>query len=364
MQVSCRVVPSSRLRGGADKILNRHRAVHRPPQSARFGAAVALGREQPGRGRQVRGGGGTVTPDGSHIQPLGRGGDPISDDRLDGKYTNLGHDGGGGTFADVWSPQNRLRRFHDHRYEHARLHLRGLGRASRAQRIRARQRPEREFLAAPDRAGGRRRTERYRSADQQFEETCCSPTTHAYRGPGLPPARSAIKIYNSTDIRFHNLHSNAESGAALCSDDVCGTYLRASKLPFQNAIEDVTAGIFTREREFAKLHITGAQEKPEPSRLAGAGELRKIAGGFFSISGATAAPDGSLYSRPPVPAHPSLERGAGVESYAPSVGPAISPPIARATAGRVEPGKHTTVYSIDPNGRRRKHGNRADARQG
>jgi hypothetical protein len=64
------------------------------------------------------------------------------------------------------------------------------------------------------------------------------------------------------DIHFRNVHVNAESGYATCDQNGCGTFLRVSKFPYENAIEDVTHHLETREREFAVLDIP---ENP-PSR--------------------------------------------------------------------------------------------------
>ena len=47
-------------------------------------------------------------------------------------------------------------------------------------------------------------------------------------------------MYQSADIRFRNVHVNAESGFATCDANGCGTFLRASKFPYENAIQDMT----------------------------------------------------------------------------------------------------------------------------
>ncbi len=109
-------------------------------------------------------------------------------------------------------------------------------------------------------------------------------------------APTAVRIQNSTDIRFRNLHTNAESGYSVCDENGCAPYLRASKYPYENAITDVTRNVEYREREFAVLDI--ADRMPvatPPAPLPGASAVEKIADGFASISGAATAPDGSLY---------------------------------------------------------------------
>jgi hypothetical protein len=115
---------------------------------------------------------------------------------------------------------------------------------------------------------------------------------HGYRVTrSYHPAETAVKLFNSSDIRFRNVHINAESGVALCDKIGCGTYLRASKFPFENAIQDKTRKLEVREREFAVLDITG-KASPAP---AGEGKVQKLESGFWSISGAAVGADGALY---------------------------------------------------------------------
>src|SRR6188508_1809466 len=88
---------------------------------------------------------------------------------------------------------------------------------------------------------------------------------HGYRVTrSIKPMDAAVKLYNSTDIRFRNVHVNAESGFASCDDKGCGTYTRASKFPFENAILDVTSGQEVREREFARLDFVATPPAPLP----------------------------------------------------------------------------------------------------
>ena len=41
----------------------------------------------------------------------------------------------------------------------------------------------------------------------------------------------------------------------ICDANGCGTFLRLSKFPYENAIEDMTHHLEVREREFAVLDI-------------------------------------------------------------------------------------------------------------
>jgi hypothetical protein len=120
---------------------------------------------------------------------------------------------------------------------------------------------------------------------------------HAYRVTRtVKPADTAVRVQNSSDIRFRNLHTNAESGYSICDENGCSPYLRASKFPYENAITDVTRHWQVREREFAVLDIRDNMPvAPAPAALPGSGAIEKLADGFYSISGAATAPDGSLY---------------------------------------------------------------------
>src|SRR6478609_2051925 len=73
---------------------------------------------------------------------------------------------------------------------------------------------------------------------------------------------AAIRLYHSSDIHLRNVHINGESGFSVCDDKGCGTFLRAGRYPYENAIQDITRGIETREREFAALDITADAAMP------------------------------------------------------------------------------------------------------
>jgi hypothetical protein len=118
---------------------------------------------------------------------------------------------------------------------------------------------------------------------------------HGYRVTrSLKPAPVAVKLFNSGNIRFRNVHVNAESGFQSCDYRGCGTYTRASKFPFENAIWDVTRRQEVREREFAVLDIppAGPAVPPKP---ASSGAVQRLESGFYSISGGAVDTKGRLY---------------------------------------------------------------------
>ena len=92
---------------------------------------------------------------------------------------------------------------------------------------------------------------------------------HGYRVTrSHAPFPAAVRMSNSSDIRFRNVHVNAESGYGICDDNGCGTFLRVSKFPYENAIQDVTHHLEVREREFAVIDI--------PANPTGTGVVRRV----------------------------------------------------------------------------------------
>lgn len=142
---------------------------------------------------------------------------------------------------------------------------------------------------------------------------------HTYRVTrSIKPAVSAVKITNSGDIRFRNVHVNAESGYATCDENGCDTYLRASKYPFENTLQDLTHKQEVREHEFAVLDIgpatpanlaVAARAATGPAAVVfpttapvaapagpfAAAKVEKLEGDFYSIAGATVDRKGKLY---------------------------------------------------------------------
>jgi hypothetical protein len=116
---------------------------------------------------------------------------------------------------------------------------------------------------------------------------------HGYRVTrSLQPAPAAVKLYGSSDIRFRNVHVNAESGFSTCDANGCGTYLRASKYPYANAVQDVTRGLEVREREFAVLDVTDAPVPAAPPPLV---PVERLAQGFYALGGGAVDASGKLY---------------------------------------------------------------------
>ncbi|WP_404338631.1 glycosyl hydrolase family 28-related protein [Sphingomonas sp. MMS12-HWE2-04] len=245
---------------------------------------------------KFQGGHGTNLADGSRFDPYNANHTADADPkkRWDGQYPSLWvTDGGGGTFNGVWTPNT---------YAQAGLYVSDTATPGHVYQISAEHHLRAEivldrvrnweFLApqTEEEAGESRTTvalEIRNSRDLLFANF------HGYRVTrSLQPAPAAVKLYGSTGIRFRNVHVNAESGFSTCDDKGCGTYLRASKYPFENAIHDVTRGAEVREREFAVLDVTDAPVAAATPTIA---PVQRLADGFYALGGGAVDAAGKLY---------------------------------------------------------------------
>ncbi|HVY79345.1 MAG TPA: hypothetical protein VG994_00050, partial [Steroidobacteraceae bacterium] len=176
---------------------------------------------------------------------------------------------------------------------------------------------------------------------------------HGYRVTRtLGPAPAAVRLFNVRNVRFRNVHVNAESGFATCDGDDCATFLRLSKYPFENAIEDVTHGLTVREREFARLDIAGDPPPPVTAATFPQGTaVKKLAGGFAALGGGGVDSHGTLYFIDRIFQHIhswSAERGLGIVSSHPL--DAVNLAVDRSDHLLVlsSSGYEGSVYSLDP----------------
>lgn len=241
---------------------------------------------------KIQGGGGTVLTKGS---PIGFG-DPRA--RFDGQYPSIWvTDGGGGTFAALWSPNTLASagfyvsdtKTPGHVYQlSAEHHYRA--------EIVLKNVENWEFLAP--------------QTEQEVQDGVNAVSTefhnsrnilfanyHGYRVTrSIKPMDAAVKLYNSGDIRFRNVHVNAESGFASCDAKGCGTFTRVSKFPFENAIKDMTRRQEVREREFARLDLPSAPTvAATQSGVPVSPGVEKLADGFYSIAGGAVDANGKLF---------------------------------------------------------------------
>lgn len=244
---------------------------------------------------KIMGGGGSPTVD---RQPLGArrasSGDPIADNRWDAQYPSIWVDGGGGTFFDIWSPNT---------FASAGFYVTTTKVPGRVYEMSVEHHVRNEFvfdnvenweLLAPQTEQEVGEGMDAVSLEIRNSRNLLFANYHGYRVTrNFHPATAAVKLFNSSNIRFRNVHVNAESGFATCDDNGCGTFLRASKFPFENMLRDETYKLDVREREFAVLDVPAKPVAPPLSRMAG--DVRKLEEGFWSISGGTVGADGALY---------------------------------------------------------------------
>ena len=230
--------------------------------------------------------------------PAGRGGGPFAAGRWGAQYPSIWVTRGGGVFANVWSAYPLAQsgfyvsdtttpgRVYEISVEH---HLRNEIKLDRVENwVFSAPQTEEEAPNSPEAVA----IEINDSKNISFRNYRSYRVTRSHR-----PFPSAVRISNSTDIRFRNVRINNEHGYGICDQNGCGTFLRAGKTPFENAVQDMKTHREVRERFFAAFDFP-----PKPAAPAAAtaptvtdGGIRELEGGFTTISGAAAGPDGTLY---------------------------------------------------------------------
>jgi len=248
---------------------------------------------------KFQGGHGTNLYDGARFNPYNANAtaDPDPAKRWAGQYPSLWvTNGGGGTFSNLWSPSTYAysgiyvsdTQTPGHVYQasvehHMRTEI-SLNRVANW-----------EFLApqTEEEAGEGEDTV---SLEIRDSHDILLANYHAYRVTRTrKPAAAAVKVYNSRDIRFRNVAVNGESGFATCDEDGCATFLRLTKYPYENAIQDVTSGLEARERQFAVLDLVADPPPVTPATFPAGARVEKLADGFYSLGGGAADAAGTLY---------------------------------------------------------------------
>jgi hypothetical protein len=232
------------------------------------------------------GGHGTNNPDGTRMNPYNNthSGDPNALYRWDAQYPSLWVlNGGGGTFADIWTPVTFSQagfyvsntKTEGHVYElSSEHHVRNEVKLKRVANW--------EIVAL--------QTEEERGEGPQClplsiedSEDVTVAEMHAYRVvSSYVPFPEAIHVTDSRNIRFRNLHIYSDS-----------------KVAFDASVRDDSSGVINREMELASLTLSGRD-------TVGAGTSSKspvstrLAGGFFNASSATVDSQGRLYFVDPV----------------------------------------------------------------
>ncbi|CAN5347775.1 hypothetical protein BH10PSE4_BH10PSE4_19890 [soil metagenome] len=248
---------------------------------------------------KFQGGHGTNLYDGTRLNPYNANATADADPakRWAGQYPSLWvTNGGGGTFANLWSPST---------YAYTGIYISDtqtpghIYQASVEHHVRAEislNRVAHWELLAPQTEEEAGEGEDTVSLEIRDSRDILVANYHAYRVTRTrKPAPAAARIYNSHDIRFRNVAVNAESGVALCDENGCATFLRLSKYPYENAIQDVTSGLDVRERQFAVLDLLANPPPVAPAVFPVGATVEKLADGFYSAGGGAVDAAGTLY---------------------------------------------------------------------
>ncbi len=242
---------------------------------------------------RIQGGHGTRLYDGSRADPYKKDAKFDTTAYWDRQYPSVWvTDGGGGTFSGIWSPSG---------YAQAGFYVTNTKTPGRVLELSAEHHIRAEIVLdgvenwtflAPQTEEEVRDGMDSVSLEIRNSKNLLFANYHGYRVTrSIKPMPAAVRITNSSDIRFRNVHVNGESGFATCDENGCATYLRASKYPYENAIVDTKTKLEVREREFAVLDYSGKQA----SAPAAQAKVDKLEGDFYSIAGAAVDAQGKLY---------------------------------------------------------------------
>ncbi len=248
------------------------------------------------------GGHGTNAPDGTRINPYNstHSADPNPHRPWDSQYPSLWIDGGGGTFANIWTPDTFAQAgmlvsnttlpgfVYELSSEH---HVRA--------EIKLKNVANWEFYALQtEEESGESGDASSLEIDGSHNLTIAN--YHGYRVTHMEkPFPYAVRVAGSSDIRFRNVHVDGNSSIALCDGSgACRQAVRSNKVPFENAIVDQTLHAEVRDREFAYLNIYDDKPVPLPADsdlFEKDAKVERLAGGFFNASGAAVDATGQLY---------------------------------------------------------------------
>jgi len=204
--------------------------------------------------------------------------------RWDGQYPSLWvTNGGGGTFVDIWTPST---------FAQAGLYISNTSTPGRVYELSSEHHVRNEVVLQNV---SNWQIYALQTEEERGESGFALPleirdsnnivlaNLHMYRVvSSYQPSPYAIKVMDSKNIQFRNVH---------CYSD--------SKVSFDNAVYDQTHDVELRQREFAWLDLPGKAphalpEVPSPVLASGA-KIDKVAGSFFNISGGAVDHSGNLY---------------------------------------------------------------------
>ena len=206
------------------------------------------------------GGHGTRGPTGQHENPYNGNlsGDPDPRRLWDSEYPSLWiTHGGGGTFANIWTPDTFAQtglyisdtKTPGHVYElSSEHHVRTEIKLDQV---------ENWELYALQTEGERGESAAASSMEISRSRNLTIANYHGYRVVrGFQPSPYAIRISDSTGIRFRNVHVDDNSSAPYCPETgECRQYVRSSLFSFGTCILDPKRKTEVRDREFASLDV-------------------------------------------------------------------------------------------------------------
>jgi hypothetical protein len=232
------------------------------------------------------GGHGTNRLDGTRVNPYNNThtADPDIHRRWDAQYPSLWiTNGGGGTFADIWTPDT---------YAQAGMYVSNTSTPGHVYELSSEHHVRNEIVL--------RHVSNWEIDSLQTEEewgegpfvlpleiddssNITVANFHSYRViASYQPFPSAVHVARSSNIQFKNLHVNSNS-----------------KVAFDNSVFDQSYDVQVRYNELASLSISGkkpeSQKQPPAPVLAEGAKLEKLRGGFFTISGAAVDAQGRVY---------------------------------------------------------------------
>lgn len=252
------------------------------------------------------GGHGTNAADGSRLNPYNNThtADPDLHRPWDSQYPSLWIDGGGGTFANIWTPDT---------FAQAGLLISNTSIPGAVYELSSEHHVRAEIklknvanwqLYAPQTEEESGEGGHASSLEIDHSRNITIANYHGYRVTHMEvPFPYAVRVADSNDIHFRNVHVDANSSIGLCdASGDCRQAVRSNKVPFENAIVDDTLHAQVRDREFAWLDISddkaasSAKTIPHVSTFtAGGAKPQLLAGGFYNISGAAVDATGQLY---------------------------------------------------------------------
>ena len=242
------------------------------------------------------GGHGTNGPDGKRLNPYNatHSADPDPHRKWDAQYPSLWIDGGGGTFANLWTPDT---------FAQAGMFVSNTAIPGFVYEVSSEHHVRAEFkfknvsnwqlyaLQTEEESG---ESQDASSLEIDNSSNLTIANYHAYRVTHMEkPFPYAVRVASSTNIHFRNVHVDANSSIGLCNaTGECRQAVRSNKVPFEDAIVDQTLHSAVRDREFAFLDLS--DDKPLPPNQT-VSRVERLATGFYNISGAAVDAAGQLY---------------------------------------------------------------------